>query len=126
MVRPYNGGREEILREPAGLRAGAGGQARPEETSRRGKFPATTDEEEEGDAAVLVRLVRPVYEQRGRTESSDDNGEENISECFRTLEGAEDHITLSSVAITSRKQGLNVLEVIAGTAESFLAVLRFE
>ena len=51
---------------------------------------------------------------------------ENISGCFRTLEGAEDHMTLSSVAITSRKQGLNVLEVFAGTAESFLAALRFE
>ena len=35
-------------------------------------------------------------------------------------------MTLSSVAITSRKQGLNVLEVFAGTAESFLAALRFE
>ena len=51
---------------------------------------------------------------------------ENISGCFRTLAGAEVHMTLSSVAITSRKHGLNILEVFAGTAESFLAALRLE
>ena len=65
-------------------------------------------------------------EQRGRAECSDDNGEENISGCFRTLEGAEDHMTLSSVAITSRKQGMNILEALSGTPESFLEALRFE
>ena len=35
---------------------------------------------------------------------------EIISGCFRTLEGAEDHVTLSPVADTSRKQGPNILD----------------
>ena len=36
-------------------------------------------------------------------------------------------MTPSSVAITSRKQGLNILEVFfTGTPESFLEELRFE
>ena len=49
-----------MLRWPSGVRVDESGQALPEETSRPGKFPAATEEEEEGDAGVLVRPVRPV------------------------------------------------------------------
>lgn len=35
-------------------------QARLEETTHRGKFSAWREEEEKGDAALLVRLLRPV------------------------------------------------------------------
>ena len=61
VVRQHHCGRGEMLRRPSGLRAGEDGQARPEKTPHRGKFSATAEEEEEeGDAAVLVRPVRPV------------------------------------------------------------------
>ena len=50
---------------------------------------------------------------------------ENIPGCFRTLDGANGHVTPSSAAITSRKRGLNIIEVIAAAPESFMETLRF-
>ena len=45
---------------------------------------------------------------------------------FSDLGGAENRVEPSFVAITSRKQGLNILEVFAGMPESFLEALRFD
>ena len=126
VVRPDHRGRGGILRRPSGLRAGEGGQAWPEETSRRGKFSSATEEEEEADAAVLARPVRAVHEQRSRAESSDDNGEGEHLRMFPDAGGRGRSSDAGSVAITSRKQGLNVLEVFAGTPENFIEALRFE
>ena len=55
-----------------------------------------------------------------------DNGEESISGCFRTLEGPKYRATPISVAIASRKWELNILGFIAGTQESFFEALRLE
>ena len=49
---------------------------------------------------------------------------ENISGCFRLLQGAGNHATLRSVANIPRKQNVNFLGVLAGMPESFIEALR--
>ena len=44
-----------------------------------------------------------------------------ISGCFRTLQGAEGFAIMRSIIDTARKNGLDVMEVLSGTPEQFLA-----
>ena len=44
-----------------------------------------------------------------------------ISACFRTLRGAEDFAFMRSIIDTARKNGLDVMEILSGTPEQFLA-----
>ena len=46
-----------------------------------------------------------------------------ISGCFRTLQGAEDFAIMRSIIDTARKNGLDVMEVLSGTPEQFLAAI---
>ena len=46
-----------------------------------------------------------------------------ISGCFRTLRGAEDFAIMRSIIDTARKNGLDVMEVLSGTPEQFLAAI---
>ena len=49
-----------------------------------------------------------------------------ISGCFRTPQGAEDFAIMRSIIDTARKNGLDVMEVLAGTPEQFLAAIGIE
>ena len=49
-----------------------------------------------------------------------------VSGCFLTLQGAEDFGVMRSVIDAPRKNGLEVVEVLAGTPEKFLATIGIE
>ena len=49
-----------------------------------------------------------------------------ISGCFRTLQGVEDIAIMRSIIDTARKYGLDVVEVLSGTPEQFLAAIGIE
>ena len=49
-----------------------------------------------------------------------------ISGYFRTLQGAEDFAIMRSIIDTTRKNGLDVMEVLAGPPEEFLAATGIE
>ena len=49
-----------------------------------------------------------------------------IPGCFRTLQGAEEFAIMRSIIDAPRKNGLDVMEVLAGTQEEFLAALGIE
>ena len=49
-----------------------------------------------------------------------------ISGCFRTKRGAKDFAIMRAIIDTARKNGLDVMEVLAGTPEQFLAAIGIE
>ena len=48
------------------------------------------------------------------------------SGCFRTVQGAMDFAIKRSIIETARKNGLDIMEVLTGTPERFLASIRIE
>ena len=87
----------------SGGRAGAGGQARPEETSHCGKLPAATEEEEEeGDAALHMRPVRTVANDEAERDLRKITARKTTPDVSRPRR-AEDRATPSSAANAPRK-----------------------
>ena len=95
-----------------------------EEAPRDRSRPAIA-EQDGGSASLSTRPFRSVAN-NVRERSSNEELLMKISGCFRTLQGAEDFAIIRSIIDTARKNGLDVMEVLAGTPEEFLAAIGIE